>query len=261
MRIVTKMLARALNADQFSEAEVRRSAWPVLEEVLVDAGRPPGGVVGARPISRLTPRDVERRLRAHAVIRSRAADELLDVPGALSPVDRADPRHETTAQLVSLDHRLRCRGYGEAHDDGGQDRCRDEARGSSGSSWSWAGSPTRRTRLAGLVPAEPTRLTPPGPGLRARSRVYASPPGLVLSCVTCVDLGPKLPFSHAWAHAKPHPGKVGSARRAQEDRATRSEADSDHPSPTDRHPATGPGSARRPVPGRATGPTDPKARA
>src|SRR5687767_2614345 len=54
-----------------------------------------------------------------------------------------------------------------------------------------------------------------------------------------------------------HPGKVGSARRAQEDRATRSEADSNHPSPTYRHPATcgasgqrragrGPGPPRRP---------------
>ena len=42
---------------------------------------------------------------------------------------------------------------------------------------------------------------------------------------------------------------MGSARRAQEDRATRSEADSDHPSPAHRHTAT----RRRAPPGSASG--------
>ena len=44
------------------------------------------------------------------------------------------------------------------------------------------------------------------------------------SCVTCVDLGPKDLLPRMGAR-RTHPGKVGSARRAQEDRATRSEAD------------------------------------
>src|SRR5688572_17328069 len=74
-------------------------------------------------------------------------------------------------------------------------------RGSSGSSWSWAGSPTRRTWPAATSRRAVRGSHRLGPGLRARSRVYASPPGLVLSCVTCVDLGPKT-FSHAWAHAE-----------------------------------------------------------
>jgi hypothetical protein len=37
------------------------------------------------------------------------------------------------------------------------------------------------------------RISRFGPTLRARSWVYASPPGLVLSSATCVDPGPKGP--------------------------------------------------------------------
>src|SRR5687767_13530855 len=43
----------------------------------------------------------------------------------------------------------------------------------------------------GLVPCRPGANAAPGSALRARSWVYASPPGLVLSCVTSVDHGPR----------------------------------------------------------------------
>jgi 4-hydroxy-3-methylbut-2-en-1-yl diphosphate reductase len=88
----------------------------------------------------------------------------------------------------------------------------------------------------GLDCAEPADLVD-RPGHRARSWVFASPPGLVLSCATFADPDPNSPLPRKDAR-QTHPGKVGSARRAQEDRATRSEADGDHPSPADRHTAT-----------------------
>ena len=136
MRIVTMMLARALNTDQSAEPEVLRALRPVLEQVLVD---PRGFALGVVALGRyrLAPGDVEGLVLARPRDGMQRTDELLQVPRALTPVDRDTGwARRSTAGLATAAGPCGGGPRPDVRSGAMPRRGRDPDK-----SWSWAGSP------------------------------------------------------------------------------------------------------------------------